>query len=127
MKETVGVRLTFDQKMMLEHVMRKQNLKTPSDALRYSLEIAYKKEINSNLPEVAHDNDIDLIMSNLRSLFIVILEIIAETDAKVSVMNDVFITKKTLKYSLNDIKLLLKKYNDEKFRKAYFQIENMEW
>jgi len=112
---------------MLEHVMRKQNLKTPSDALRYSLEIAYKKEINSNLPEVTHDNDIDLIMSNLRSLFIVILEIIAETDAKVSVMNDVFITKKTLKYSLNDIKLLLKKYNDEKFRKAYFQIENMEW
>jgi len=127
MKEMLGVRLSFDQKRMLDHVMKKQNLKTPSDALRYSLEVAYKQEINRNLPEVSDDNDMDIIKKNMQSLFIIMLELLTETDAKVSTMNDVFITKKDQKLSVRDIKHLIKKYSDEKFSYAYNQLDRLEW
>lgn len=127
MKEMLGVRLSFDQKRMLEHVMKKQNLKTPSDALRYSLEVAYKKEINRNLPEVQDKDDIGIIKRNMQNLFLIMLEIMSETDAKVSIMNDVFITKKDQKLSVRDIKHLIKKYADEKFSSAYNQLDRLEW
>lgn len=51
---------------------------------RYSLEVAYKKEISSNLPEVSDENDMDIVKKIMQSLFLIMLEIISETDAKIS-------------------------------------------